>query len=79
MIDGMSVIFMAIILTGAFATVFSQDPFDKLISLGILIGGVMPFFAYRGLLDILAATALVAPLSTIFILMAMRRRQVRES
>jgi energy-converting hydrogenase Eha subunit C len=38
----------------------------------------MPFFADRGLLDILAATALIAPLTTIFILMALRR-QSRES
>jgi energy-converting hydrogenase A subunit D len=73
MIDTMSVIFGAIILIGVLATVFSVNPFDKLISLGILIGGIMPFFAYRGLLDILAATALIAPLTTIFILMAMRR------
>jgi len=73
MIDTMSIIFGAIILIGVLATVFSGDPFDKLISLGILIGGIMPFFAYRGLLDILAATALIAPLTTIFILMAMRR------
>jgi energy-converting hydrogenase A subunit D len=78
MIEGMSIVFAAIILIGVIATVFSQDPFDKLISLGILIGGVMPFFADRGLLDILAATALIAPLTTIFILMALRR-QVHES
>jgi energy-converting hydrogenase A subunit D len=70
----MSVIFGAIIIVGLIATVISRDPFDKLISLGILIGGIMPFLADRGLLDVLAATALIAPLSTIFILMAMRRK-----
>ncbi len=70
----MSIIFGAIIITGLIATVISRDPFDKLISLGILIGGIMPFLADRGLLDVLAATALIAPLSTIFILMAMRRK-----
>ncbi len=69
----MSVIFAGIVLIGTFATIFSRDPFDKLICLGIVVGGIMPFFADRGLLDILAATALIAPLSTIFILMAMRR------
>jgi energy-converting hydrogenase A subunit D len=69
----MSVIFAGIVLVGTFATIFSKDPFDKLICLGIIVGGIMPFFADRGLLDILAATALIAPLSTIFILMAMRR------
>jgi energy-converting hydrogenase A subunit D len=67
------VLFSGMILLGALATTLSKDPFDKLISLGILVAGVMPFFADRGFLDILAATALIAPLSTIFILMAMRR------
>lgn len=67
------VLFSGMILLGALATILSKDPFDKLISLGILVAGVMPFFADRGFLDILAATALIAPLSTIFILMAMRR------
>jgi energy-converting hydrogenase A subunit D len=66
-------LFIGMILLGALATILSKDPFDKLISLGILVAGVMPFFADRGFLDILAATALIAPLSTIFILMAMRR------
>ncbi|NTU99927.1 MAG: EhaD family protein [Methanoregulaceae archaeon] len=72
--EPMSIIFGAIIIVGLIATVISRDPFDKLISLGILIGGIMPFLADRGLLDVLAATALIAPLSTIFILMAMRRK-----
>ena len=66
-------IFGGMILLGALATILSRDPFDKLISLGILVAGVMPFFADKGFLDILAATALIAPLSTIFILMVMRR------
>lgn len=71
----MSVIFGTIVIVGALATIFSREPFDKLISLGVVIGGIMPFFADRGLLDILAATALIAPLATLFILMAMRRER----
>jgi energy-converting hydrogenase A subunit D len=73
MIELLSIIFGAMILLGVIATIFSCDPFDKLISLGIMIGGIMPFFADRGLLDILTATALITSLSTIFILMALRR------
>lgn len=69
----MAVLFGALIIIGTLATVFSRRLFDKLISLGILIGGIMPFLADRGLLDVLAATALIAPLSTIFILMVLRR------
>jgi energy-converting hydrogenase A subunit D len=68
-------IFGAMLIVGAVATIISRDPFDKLISLGIIVAGIMPFLADRGLLDVLTATALIAPLSTIFILMAIRRRE----
>jgi energy-converting hydrogenase A subunit D len=66
-------LFGAMLLLGTLATIFSRDPFNKLISLGVLVAGIMPFLADRGYLDILAATALIAPLSTIFILMVTRR------
>jgi len=69
------VIFGAMVVLGAIATIISRDQFDKLISLGIVVAGIMPFLADRGLLDVLVATALIAPLSTIFILMAIRRRE----
>jgi energy-converting hydrogenase A subunit D len=68
-------IFGAMLIVGAIATIISRNPFDKLISLGIIVAGIMPFLADRGLLDVLTATALIAPLSTIFILMAIRRRE----
>jgi energy-converting hydrogenase A subunit D len=69
------VVFGAMVVIGAIATIISRDQFDKLISLGIVVAGIMPFLADRGLLDVLVATALIAPLSTIFILMAIRRRE----
>jgi energy-converting hydrogenase A subunit D len=69
------VVFGAMVVIGAIATIISRDQFDKLISLGIVVAGIMPFLADRGFLDILTATALIAPLSTIFILMAIRRRE----
>jgi energy-converting hydrogenase A subunit D len=68
-------IFGAMIVMGTLATIISKDLFDKLISLGIIVAGIMPFLADRGLLDVLTATALIAPLSTIFILMAIRRSE----
>jgi energy-converting hydrogenase A subunit D len=71
MIEAMSFIFGIIVILGVTGTIFSKDPFNKLISLGIMIGGVMPFLADRGLLDVLTATALISSLSTIFILMAL--------
>ena len=68
------IVFGAMVILGGVATVISRDLFDKLISLGIIVAGIMPFLADRGFLDVLTATALIAPLSTIFILMAIRRR-----
>lgn len=69
------IVFGAMVVLGAIATIISREPFDKLVSLGIVVAGIMPFLADRGLLDVLIATALIAPLSTIFILMAVRRRE----
>ena len=66
--------FGAMVILGTLATILSRDLFDKLISLGIIVAGIMPFLADRGLLDVLTATALIAPLSTLFILMAVRRK-----
>ncbi len=58
-----------LIFIGTLLTIKEADPFRKLISLGIMIGGVMPFIVDRGLLDVAIAVALIAPLSTIFTLM----------
>ena len=63
-----------LILIGVAAAIVNRDPFDKLISLSILTAGVFPFIIDRGLLDVAVALALIAPLSTIFILMACQRR-----
>lgn len=62
-----------LIVIGTILTIKESDPFRKLISLGIMIGGVMPFIVDRGLLDVAIAIALIAPLSTIFTLMICRR------
>lgn len=63
----------ALVILGMTAAILHKDPFDKLISLSILIAGIFPFIVDRGYLDVAAATALIAPLSTIFILMVCRR------
>jgi len=65
-----------LILIGMAAAIFNRDPFDTLISLSVLIAGVFPFIVERGFLDVAIATALIAPLSTIFTLMVCRRVQV---
>jgi len=63
-----------LILIGMTSAIFNRDPFDKLISLSVLIAGIFPFIVDRGLLDVAIALALIAPLSTVFILMACQRR-----
>jgi energy-converting hydrogenase A subunit D len=63
-----------LILTGMAAAIVNRDHFDKLISLSVLIAGVFPFIVDRGLLDVAIALALIAPLSTVFILMVCQRR-----
>jgi energy-converting hydrogenase A subunit D len=63
-----------LIFIGMAAAIFNRDPFDKLISLSVLIAGVFAFIVDRGLLDVAIALALIAPLSTVFILMACQRR-----
>jgi len=67
-------VFGAMVLLGAVTTALYRDPFDKLISLSLLAAGIFPFLVDRGYLDVAAATALIAPLSTIFILMVTRRK-----
>ncbi len=62
-----------IIFIGMTATILNRDPFDKLISLSVMIAGIFPFIVDRGLLDVTIALALIAPLSTVFILMACQR------
>jgi energy-converting hydrogenase A subunit D len=65
--------FAILVILGALLTIRESDPFRKLISLGIMIGGVMPFIVDRGLLDVAIAIALIAPLSTLFTLMVCGR------
>ena len=50
-----------------------QDPFKKLISIGIIYGGVIPFVVDRGYLDVAIVVSLIIPISTIIILPLMRR------
>jgi len=65
-----------LVLIGTFSAILGRDPFDKLISLAVMIAGIFPFIVDRGYLDVAAALALIAPLSTIFILMACQRREM---
>jgi len=76
MIEPVMIACMALLIIGMVATIASRDPFNKLISLSVLIAGVFPFIVDRGFLDVAIATALIAPISTIFILIVCRREQI---
>jgi len=73
MIEPVVIACMALLIVGMVATIASRDPFNKLISLSVLIAGIFPFIIDRGYLDVAIATALIAPISTIFTLMVCRR------
>lgn len=66
----------ALVLIGMVTAIMNRDPFDKLISLSVMVAGVFPFIIDRGFLDISVATALIIPLSTIFILMVCPRGEI---
>ncbi|NLA38448.1 MAG: DUF2108 domain-containing protein [Methanomicrobiales archaeon] len=68
--------FGLIALAGAVSAALIRDSYGKLISLGILVGGVMPFIVDRGYLDVAIAVSLIAPIATIFVLMVVRRAEV---
>ena len=57
---------------GAAVAVLWKNPFDKLIAVGIVAGGLMPFIADRGYLDVLIIVSLIIPLSTIILLRVVR-------
>jgi energy-converting hydrogenase A subunit D len=73
MIELLTLLFSAIAVLGAVATLLQNNPFDKLISLGMLSAGVIPFIVDRGYLDVAIAFALIVPVSTLFILLVCRR------
>jgi energy-converting hydrogenase A subunit D len=71
----LATIFAFLAIAGTIGTVREQDPFAKLISLSVIAGGVFPFIVDRGYLDVAIAVAIIAPLSTIFLLYACRRER----
>lgn len=63
-----------LILLGAGATALWKNPFEKLIGLSLLSAGVIPLIVMRGYLDVAILVAIVAPISTIFILLLLGRQ-----
>ncbi|MCM2466610.1 DUF2108 domain-containing protein [Methanoculleus oceani] len=75
MIVALEVAFGLVALLGAVSTALVRDSYGKVISLGILVAGIVPFIVDRGYLDVAIAVSLIAPIATIFILMVVRREQ----
>jgi len=73
MIPALEIMFGFIALVGAVSAALILDYYGKLISLGILVAGVIPFIVDRGYLDVAITVSLIAPIATIFVLTVVRR------
>ncbi|MDD4126727.1 MAG: DUF2108 domain-containing protein [Methanomicrobium sp.] len=73
MTDILLMVFAAIAVMGAAAAAIQKNPYDKLISLGMLFAGIIPFVAAGGYLDVAIALSLIVPMTTIIILQAVWR------
>ena len=67
------IIFGIIALLGDATTYIRASPFDKLIGLAVMMGGVIPLIVLKGYLDVAILVAIIMPLTTIFILQATGR------
>ena len=61
-------------LIGGIATHLVKSPFDRLITLGILVSGAVILMILRGYLDVAIVVSLMMPIGTIFILLPCRKR-----
>lgn len=66
-------LFAAIAVLGAAGAAILKDPLDKLIAIGVLSGGIIPFLVVKGYFDVAVAVALITPVTTIVILPLCRR------
>jgi energy-converting hydrogenase A subunit D len=71
--DLLVLLFAAVAVIGAVSAYLQRDRFGKLIAVGIVFGGIAPFIAARGYLDVLIAVSLIVPITTIIMLLVCRR------
>ena len=67
------IILSLIAILGVISVYIKKSPFDKLIGLAIMMGGVIPLIVLKGYLDVAILVAIIMPLTTIFILQATGR------
>jgi energy-converting hydrogenase A subunit D len=72
MIWYLQLIFGLMAIGGAAVAAIWKNPFDKLIAIGIIGAGIMPFLAEKGYLDVVILVSLIIPVSTIILLRIVR-------
>ncbi|WP_292521358.1 EhaD family protein [Methanoculleus sp.] len=72
--DLLVVLFAVVALIGTVGVYLQRDRFNKLIAVGIIYGGVVPFIVDRGYLDVAIAVSLIIPITTIIMLPLCRRQ-----
>lgn len=73
--DILALLFAAIAIIGAVSAHLQHDRFNKLIAIGIIFGGIIPFIVDRGYLDIAILVSLIIPITTIIILQVCRKEK----
>jgi energy-converting hydrogenase A subunit D len=61
-------------LIGGIVTLIVKDPFDKLITLSVLIAGVDILMVTRGYLDVVIIVSLMMPIGVFFVLLLCRKK-----
>ncbi|MDV0443332.1 DUF2108 domain-containing protein [Methanorbis rubei] len=74
MIELVTLLAAVLALIGGIATVLVKNPFDKLITLGILVAGAVIFMVKLGYLDVAIVVSLMMPIGTIFVLLLCCKR-----
>lgn len=71
----LAILFAAIAIIGAVSAHIQHDRFNKIIAVGIIFGGIIPFIVDRGYLDIAILVSLIIPITTIIILQVCRKEK----
>ena len=77
--DILALLFAAIAIIGAVSAHLQHDRFNKLIAIGIIFGGIIPFIVDRGYLDIAILVSLIIPITTIIILQICRMMEASDA
>lgn len=77
--DLLVVLFAVIALIGAVSAHLQRDRFNKLIAVGIIFGGVVPFIVDRGYLDVAILISLIIPITTIIMLLICRKEETNDA